>query len=135
MFPALGVHRLLTQEVLTLGELAEKLIVKVIAVGQHNDGWAVQSLLQKMCIKDHRQRLSAALGMPEHAAFTVRFRGVLCRFHSFVDSKILVVTGEYLELLQSLVGEADEVFDNVSRRSRSKMPSKKVSNCAYCVFS
>ena len=33
MLPALGVHRLLTQKVLTLGELSEKLIVKVVAIG------------------------------------------------------------------------------------------------------
>ena len=115
MLPALGVHRLLTQEILALGKLSEKLIVKVVSVGQHNDGRAIQCLLQTVCIEHHRQRFTAALSMPKHTAFAVRFRGVLCGLHSLIDSEILVVAREYLELLQSLVGEADKVLDNVQQ--------------------
>lgn len=53
--------------------------------------------------------------MPKHTAFAVRFRGVLCGLHGLIDSEILVVAREYLELLQSLVGEADKVLDNVQQ--------------------
>ena len=38
MFPCGGLHRLLTQEVLALGELTIKLVVEVIAVGDDHDG-------------------------------------------------------------------------------------------------
>ena len=40
MLPALSVHRLLTQNLLTLCKLPIKLIIKVVAVSQHNDGGA-----------------------------------------------------------------------------------------------
>ena len=38
MFPCGGLHRLLTQEVLALGELTIKLIVEVVTVGDDHDG-------------------------------------------------------------------------------------------------
>ena len=53
MLSAFGVHRFLTQEILAFSKLPKKLIIKIVAVSQHNDSRAVQSLLQKVSVKDH----------------------------------------------------------------------------------
>ncbi len=45
--------------ILTLCKLSEKLIVKVVAVGQHNDSRAVKCLLQAVNVKDHRESVKA----------------------------------------------------------------------------
>ncbi|MPN19816.1 hypothetical protein SDC9_167188 [bioreactor metagenome] len=50
---ALSVHRVLAQKVLALCELSEKLIVQVVSIGQHNDGWAIQGFLEQMGIEHH----------------------------------------------------------------------------------
>ena len=129
MLTAPGVHRLLTQKRLTFCELPEKLIVKVIAVSQHNDGRAVQCLLQKMGIEYHRQRLAAALGMPENAAFSVRLGGVSRGFHGFSDGKILMISREYLELLQAFAGKADEILDLNTTNSHQRRECYTKRNC------
>ena len=51
--------------------------------------------------------------MPEYATFTISYCRVLCRFDSLSDCKILVIASQNLKLLQSLIGEADEVFDYI----------------------
>ena len=135
MFPALGVHRLLTQKRLAFCELSEKLIVKVVAVSQYYDGRTVQRLLQKMGIENHRQRLAAALGMPEYAAFAVRFGGVSRGFHGFSDGEILMISREYLELFQALAGKADEILDNIKQTLPFKDTFKEgVELCVLRIF-
>ena len=86
----------LPQELRALGKLHIKLVVKVDSVRHHYNGRAVQDLLQQMRIKNHRQRLAAALRMPEHTAFTVRSG----RHDGFIDSlshgEILMISRHYL---------------------------------------
>ena len=108
-------HRFLTQKIFALSKLSVKLIIKIVTVGNYYDSWAIQRFLQKVCIKDHRQRFSAALCMPEYATFTISYCRVLCRFDSLSNCKILVIASQNLKLLQSLIGEADEVFDDVQQ--------------------
>ena len=73
MISALGVNKLLTQKLTAFRKLRIELIVEVVSIGQYNDGRRQQRRLEQMRVKHHRQRLSAALCVPEHAALSVRF--------------------------------------------------------------
>ena len=63
--------------------------------------------------------------MPKHATFTISNCRVLCRFDSLSDCKILMIASQNLKLLQSLIGEADEVFDDVQQALFFKHPLKE----------
>ena len=108
-------NRLLTQKILTLGELRVKLIVKVVSVGDNNDRRAFKLRLQQMGVEYHRQRFSAALRMPEHTAFSICHGRFLCGFHSLAHGKILMITGEYFVLFQALVGKQNKVLENIEQ--------------------
>ena len=99
MLSAGCMDRVLTQELAALGKLSVELVVKVVSIGQNYDGGAVQSFLEKVGIEDHRQRLAAALSMPEDAAFTVCFGAFLGGRNCFPNSKVLMVSCEDLEAL------------------------------------
>src|SRR5262245_62075712 len=62
-------NRRITEQVFAGGECSEKLVVKVVAVCDDNDGWVVHSgmLKQASGIKRHRQTLAAALRVPDDA--------------------------------------------------------------------
>ena len=51
----------LPQEIRVLGELAEKLVVQIVSVCEHDDGGRLQRILQQAGIEHRRQGLSAAL--------------------------------------------------------------------------
>ena len=108
-------YRFLTQKILTLCELTIELIIQIVTVCDYHYSWAIQRFLQKVRIKDHRQRFSAALCMPEYATLTVGNCSVLCRFDSLSDCEILVIASQNLKLLQSLIREADKIFDDVQQ--------------------
>ena len=55
IFLAGRLNRCLAQEGCALGKLRVKLVVKINAVGHHNNGGAIQSFLQQMGIEYHRQ--------------------------------------------------------------------------------
>lgn len=63
--------------------------------------------------------------MPEHAASTIDCPTILRGFNSLADSKVLMISGENLELLQSFVGETDVLpemgFSAPSRRSATHL--------------
>ena len=99
VFPAFSLNRLLAQESLAFRKLSKELVIQIIPVCQHNDGRAVQRLLQPVGVKYHRQRFSATLCMPEHSAFAIGFRCVFCRNDSLIYGKILMIPSQYLELL------------------------------------
>lgn len=99
MLSAGCMDRVLTQEFAALGELSVELIVEVVSIGQNYDGGAVQSFLEKMGIEDHRQGFSAALGVPEDAAFTICFGAFLGGLNCFPNSKVLMISGKNLEAL------------------------------------
>ena len=103
MLSAFSVNRFLPQKFLAFGKLAVKLIIKIVAVGKNNDCGAIQGVLQQMSIKNHRQRLSAALRVPKNAALAVRYGCVLGRFDCFSYRKILMVSGKNFEALDTLV--------------------------------
>ena len=81
----------LAQEIPAAGKLPVKLVVQVVPVCDDDNGRAFQGGLQRMGVKYHRQRLPAALGMPEHAAFAVCNRCFPGGLHRFFDRKILMV--------------------------------------------
>ena len=135
MLSALGVHRFLTKKVLTLGKLSEELIVQIISICKHHNGWAVQRFLQQMSIENHRQGFSAALCMPEYTAFSVSFSSMLGRLYRLIDCEILMVSGQYLKLLQSLIGEADKVLYNVQQAFTGKDTLKEsIKLCVLSIF-
>ena len=135
MLPAFGVHRFLPQKVFTFCKLSEELIVQIVAVSKNYDGRTIQSLLQKVGIKHHRQRFSAALCMPEHTAFSICLCSVLCGNDGFIHSEILVITCEDLKLFQALIGKTNEVLDNVKQTLPFKDALKEgIELCVLRVF-
>ena len=128
-------HRFLTQKIFALSKLAIELIIKIVTVCNYYDSWAIQCFLQKMRIKNHRQRFPAALCVPEYATFTIGYRRVFCRFDSLSDCKILVIASQNLKLFQSLIGEADEVFDDIQQALFFKHSLKEcIKLSVLCVF-
>ena len=67
--PALGLHRLLAQQLLAAGEGAEELVVQVVAVGDHHQGRVLHRRVQDDSpgVERHRQALARALRVPDHA--------------------------------------------------------------------
>ena len=115
IFLAGRLNRCLAQEGCALGKLRVKLVVKINAVGHHNNGRTVQSLLQQMRIEHHRQRFSAALRVPEHTALAVRFSGDFGFLDCFPHRKILMIPRQNLELLLPIAREQDKVFQDVQQ--------------------
>ena len=125
VFATFGVLRCLPEKVLAAGELPVKLVIQIVAVGDDNDGRAFQCFLQIMSIEDHRQRLSAALCMPENAALAISYGCVFCRLNRLFDCEILMIPGEYLESILSIHIKADEVFHDVKEAGLLKQPYKE----------
>ena len=67
--PALGLNRRLPQQVPATGESTEELIVKIVAVGQHDDGGVFHRRFANdpPGIEGHGQALARALSVPDHA--------------------------------------------------------------------
>src|SRR5690606_33957647 len=59
----------LAQQILAARESAEKLIVEVVAVGEHDDRGVLHRRLadDPPGVESHRQALARALGVPHHA--------------------------------------------------------------------
>ena len=110
VLPALGLLGRLAQEILAPGELPIELIVQIVSVGNHHNSGTLQGLLQVVGIEHHGQRLTAALGVPEHAALAVGDGGVLGGFDSFLYSEILVVARQNLKGVGPVHIETDEVL-------------------------
>ena len=66
-----------------------------------------------MGIKHHRQGLTAALGMPEHAQLTVVQLSGFVGFDCLVHAEILVVPGQYLCRMSSGMVKEDKVFQQI----------------------
>src|SRR5207253_2930662 len=64
---AFGLHRRLAQEILAAREGAEKLLVEVVAVGEHDDGRVLHRQLADDAsgVEGHRQSLARALRVPD----------------------------------------------------------------------
>ena len=132
---ALGVLRRLAQEVLAAGELAVELVIQVIAVCDHNDCRAFQCFLQIVSIEHHRQRFSAALRVPEHAAFAIRDGCLLGGSNRLLDGEILMVGGKHFECLLAVHIEADKVFQDVEETVLLKQSLKEgVKGRVLCVL-
>ena len=135
MLAALRLLRRLPQEVSTPGKLAVELIVQIISVGDDNNGWAFQSLLQIVGVENHRQGFPAALRMPENAALAVCLGRVLGGRDGLFDGEILMISGKDFERILAIHIEADKVFKDVEETLLFKQTLKKGIKAAYCVFS
>ena len=102
-----GAHKLAI-----LREGGEQLLVEVLAVGHNHDGHLRQMLYQQMREEHHRQRLAAALRMPEDTNLPVAGHSLFGPFQGFVHCKVLVIACHHLHLV-FLVAVADEVAYNV----------------------
>ena len=71
MVAAVGLHRLLAQQLFGGGEGVEELVVEVVAVGDDDDGGIVEGQHDFAGVEDHRERFAAALGVPDDACFAV----------------------------------------------------------------
>ena len=78
VIPTLSVLRRLAQEIFATRKLTVKLIIQVVSVRYYHNCRTLQRLLQVVGIEDHRKGLTAALGMPEDAALSIRHSCVLC---------------------------------------------------------
>ncbi len=122
----LGLHGCLRKSASWCEDFVEQLIVEVVPIRQHDDGWVCHSRMAHHLadVEQHFQALSAPLGMPDDPSTTVsplhRREG---RVHGLVDSVELVVLGKTLDDAASLVREADEVADEVQEASRLENPS------------
>src|SRR5713101_7833432 len=63
---ALGLHRLLTQQLVAPRERSEELIIQIVSIREHNDSRVLHLRLkdEPSRIEDHRQRLTRSLRVP-----------------------------------------------------------------------
>ena len=88
-----------------------------------------------MSIEHHRQRLSAALRVPEHTTFAICDGCLLSGSNRLLDGKILMVGGKHFECLLAVHIEADKVFQNVEETVLLKQSLKEgVKGCVLCVL-
>ena len=102
-----GAHKLAI-----LRECRKQLLVEVFAVCHNHYGHLRQMLYKQMREEHHRQRLAAALRMPEHTNLSVTLHCLFRSFQSLVHCKVLVISSHHLHLV-SLVAVADKVTDDV----------------------
>ena len=112
----LRLHRRLAQEVRALGELREKLRVKVVAVSNHHYGRAIELLFEKMGKKHHRERFARTLCMPEDTAPAIATNGLMHASKCLVHSEVLMIASKNLCIL----GEQDEVLQDVDETRLGK---------------
>ena len=115
MLPAGGLLGRLAQEVPAAAELPIELVIQVVSVGDDHHCGALQGLLEQMGVKDHGQGLSAALGVPEHAALAVGLGGVLGGGNGLAHGEILVIPRQDFKGLFPVQVKADEVFQDVQK--------------------
>ena len=125
----------LPKKILTLGKLSIQLIIQVVTVSNDYNRRGIQRILQKMYIKDHRKGFPTALRMPEHTTSAVRRHAFLRRLNCLTNSKVLMVSGKDLELLQSFIGEADEILDDIKQSFFLEHAFKeRIKLCVLCIF-
>ena len=98
---------------LTLRELGVQLVIKIIAIGEDNNGGLIKDGLDQVGIEHHRERLSAALCVPEDANLTVAVGGLDGAVNSLLDGKILVVASENLCGTRFVHAKAGKVLDEI----------------------
>ena len=69
MLAALRLHRFLSQQFVAAGERAEKLVVQIVAVREHNERRILHRRFQHQPpgVERHRERLARTLRVPDHA--------------------------------------------------------------------
>ncbi len=118
MSPALGLHRLLTQQLLAPGKGPVELVIEVISVRDHNQcGILHRRVLDDAAsIKGHREALARPLRMPNHARAPVAARaGRFHRgFHGKIHRVVLVIARHLLhEGAAAAIFEHDEIADQI----------------------
>jgi hypothetical protein len=71
MLASAGLHRRLAEDVRAALELSEKLVVEIVAVGQHHQRWVLHRRMPHHARgeEEHAETLAAALRVPDHAQF------------------------------------------------------------------
>ena len=112
-----GLLRRLAQQVLAHAERAEKLVVEVVAVGEHDERRVFhRGVLDDLPgVERHEQALAGALRVPDDAdlAVAVRAGGGERAVDGLPDGVELVIAGENLGEAAAGVAEDDEVLDEV----------------------
>ena len=121
MLAAFGLHRTLPQEVAALLELREKLVVEVVAVGDHDNGRTLNRLMEKMGVKHHRERFARSLRVPEYARLLRALGdGLARRFNGLANGVVLVIAGKDLVRARAGLDKTDKVLENVEEPRRLK---------------
>ena len=133
-----GLHRGLAEDVGAALELAEELVVEIVAIGEHHQGGVLQCRMAHDArgIEEHREALATALGVPHHAGAAVARSAALaagCRAepagtHGFLHRRIhgmeLVIAGD--DLVQGarirVFLEDDEVLQQIEEALRREHP-------------
>ena len=115
MRPTLRLHGVLAQEDLAPAKLPVQLVVKVISVCQHHNGGAVQHVLQPLGEKHHGKGFAATLRMPENPRLAVCLGGIIGGLQSLFHRKILMIARQHLVVSDALMGEAEEIFQDVQK--------------------
>ena len=73
MLAPAGLHRCLAEDVRAALELAKKLVVEIVAVGQHHQRWVLHGRMPHHASgeEEHGETLAAALRVPDHTRATV----------------------------------------------------------------
>ena len=111
----MGVLWFLTKEVLAAAELTEELIVEVLAVGHHHDGYFGQVLHQLVGVEHHGEALARTLRVPEHTYLAVAFHCRTGALQGFAHGVVLVVGSKNLGVFALVLVEADEVLQDVEQ--------------------
>ena len=92
------------------------LLVQLITVGKNNKRRTTGKLATNLlCKENHRITLTAALGVPEHTQLAVFQFSRLVRFYCLINTKILMVAGEYLCCSATRMVEENEILKQVHK--------------------
>ena len=104
---------LLAQELLTACKLLIQLLVQIVTIRHHHDGTFRVFLYQTMHVKHHRETLTRALCMPEHADLSIASDS-RCRVrHRLIHSKILMIGRHDFGQASVLMIEALKVVQDI----------------------
>ena len=126
MLPGFGLDRRLWKSPSRSKDLVEELIVEVVAIRQHDDGWVRHPRMAHHFanVEEHLQALPAPLCVPHDTSPTIsplhRREG---RVHCLVDSVKLMVLGKTLDDAAAFVREADKTPNEVQEARRLEHPS------------
>ena len=101
------------------GEGGEELIVQIIAIGDHDNGWIFElwAAHELTSIESHQQALAGALRMPDYAdlAIALRRRGLDGFFNRMPDGMKLVIARDDLRKTRSGLPKNRKIMKQVKQ--------------------